>query len=128
MNTAIHWEGAPSQGMNLGEERSGPMPANEDKACLVPRTHIPTQRATETWRGLAADQRSHGQCKGNFQTQPRGLAASSEMARIRAIYMHTHTAPHPTPGSSSDRHLTRISNCLRGSLVNMKQKPVIKCC
>lgn len=97
MNTAVPWEGAPSQGMNLGEERSGPMPANEDKSCLVPRTHIPTQRATETWRGLAADQRSHGQCKGNFQTQPRCLAASSEMARIRAIYMHTHNrAPsHP---------------------------------
>lgn len=85
-------------------------------------------RNGETWRELTTDQRSSGQRKGNFQNHPRGLAASSATANIRVIYVHAHPHPITAPRSSSNCHLTRISNCLRCSLVNMKQKPFIKCC
>lgn len=53
-------------------------------------------RNGETWRELTTDQRSSGQRKRNFQTHPRGPAASSAMANIRVIYMHAHTrTPRP---------------------------------
>lgn len=73
---------------------------------LVPNLgiYIPTQEELRLQRiRLATGQRSSGQHRGSFQIHPR--------VSIEVIFMHMHTAPHSPPGSSTNRHLTHISNC-----------------
>lgn len=103
------------------EVGSGPLPtpSNQNKTCLEPRRSPDLERINHRSKVKWAAPRT-------LPDPPQGPDRHGQYPHD--LYADAHPCPITTPCPSSNRHLTRISNCSRCSLVNMKQKPFIKCC